>query len=80
MLIFYILRLDRLVIIIAEEFLPFYRHWQPLDPSRNKQLLAEICEGHLIWSIPQYLRALPGGDAWMVSESKYVRLSPEYGT
>lgn len=60
-------RLDRLVIIAANEFLPSFRYWPPNHPTRNSALKKTIQAAHRLWATPGAVEEM-SQDIWQVSE------------
>jgi hypothetical protein len=60
-------RLDRLFIIIANEFLPFYREWEPNHKQRNTRLIKTIKNAHRTWSTQEMITQ-QDSNLWEVSE------------
>ncbi|KZV90368.1 hypothetical protein EXIGLDRAFT_837845 [Exidia glandulosa HHB12029] len=59
-------RIDRLVLVLAEEFFPFYQYWEPKHPTRNADLIRDIRHAHRLWSAPGMVEELSDGK-WRVS-------------
>jgi len=62
--------IDRLVLII-KEFLTFYETWEPNHETRNRTVIQELSEGHLIWQQPGMIVPL-GKTSWNVADFKQV--------
>jgi hypothetical protein len=56
---------DRLVMILSEEFLPFFRFWHPTQPTRNADLIADVRHAHRLWSVQGMIVELED-DQWAV--------------
>ncbi|KAG8892129.1 hypothetical protein FRB99_002935, partial [Tulasnella sp. 403] len=61
-------RLDRLVIILANEFFPYFAEWEPTHVRRDRKARREILLGHRIWADPGQIVSLPGQNAWHIKD------------
>ncbi|EJD36355.1 hypothetical protein AURDEDRAFT_174552 [Auricularia subglabra TFB-10046 SS5] len=70
-------RMDRLVIILAEEFFPFYRVWEPKDPTRNADLIKDVRHAHRLWSTPGMVQETED-DLWAVASFRDAVVAAEF--